>query len=110
MIKLICYGVCFSVLFGFIPSRLVRYRKRRTRILLRHKRLWAEWNVVPFRINEDWTVLTRTIFRFVSLPLADPVLGVSPSGLPAVLGFDQKNSVWPLRCQPYGLSCPQSWF
>ena len=36
-------------------------------------------------------MLTRTIFRFVFLPLADPVLGVSPAGLPAVLGFDQKN-------------------
>ena len=47
--------------------------------------------VVPFRINEDWTVLTRTIFRFVSLPHADPVLGISPAGLPAVVGFDQKN-------------------
>lgn len=56
-----------------------------------YTRLWAEWNVVPFRINEDWTVLMRTIFRFVSLPLTDPVHGVSPSGLPAVLGFDQKN-------------------
>ena len=46
---------------------------------------------MPFRINDDWTVLTRTIFRFLSLPQADPVLGVSPAGLPAVLGFDQKN-------------------
>ena len=36
-------------------------------------------------------MLTRTIFRFGFLPLADPVLGVSPAGLLAVLGFDQKN-------------------
>ena len=85
-----------------------------------YTRLWAEWDVVPntqwaprsidpsatqdrslqifklqpvvpFRINDDWTVLTRTIFRFVSLPKADPVLGVSPAGLPAVVDFDQKN-------------------
>ena len=47
--------------------------------------------VVPFRINDDWTVLTRTIFRFLSLPQADPVLGFSPAGLPAVVDFDQKN-------------------
>ena len=85
-----------------------------------YTRLWAEWDVVPntqwaprsidpsatqdrslqifklqpvvpFRINDDWTVLTRTIFRFLSLPQADPVLGVSPAGLPAVVDFDQKN-------------------
>ena len=36
--------------------------------------------VVPFRLNDDWTVLTRTIFRFISLPTADPVIGLSPSG------------------------------
>ena len=66
-----------------------------------HDRLWLEWNVTPnvqwapglvdpeadpdrtlnvlklqpvfpFRLNEDWTVLTRTIFRFVSSPSATP--------------------------------------
>ena len=47
--------------------------------------------VIPFQINEDWTVLTLTVFRFLSLPQADPVLGVSPAGLPAVVDFDQKN-------------------
>ncbi|CAK6688500.1 hypothetical protein OGCDGJMD_00438 [Cyanobium usitatum str. Tous] len=94
--------------------------KARPNPITSYTRLWAEWDVVPntqwaprsidpsasqdrslqifklqpvvpFRINDDWTVLTRTIFRFVSLPQADPVLGVSPAGLPAVLGFDQKN-------------------
>ena len=47
--------------------------------------------VIPFQINEDWTVLTLTVFRFLSLPQADPVLGFSPAGLPAVVDFDQKN-------------------
>ena len=83
-------------------------------------RLWAEWDVIPntqwaprsidpsasqdrsiqifklqpvfpFRLNDDWTVLTRTIFRFVSSPTADPVIGLSPAGLPAVMGFNQRN-------------------
>ena len=44
--------------------------------------------VIPFQINEDWTVLTLTVFRFLTLPQADPVLGVSPAGLPAVVDFD----------------------
>ena len=94
--------------------------KARPNPITSYTRLWAEWDVVPntqwaprsidpsatqdrslqifklqpvvpFRINDDWTVLTRTIFRFLSLPQADPVLGFSPAGLPAVVDFDQKN-------------------
>ena len=74
-------------------------------------RLWLEWNVtpnvqwapgsvdpdadpdrtlnvfklqpvLPIRLNEDWTVLTRTIFRFVSAPSASPELGLTPVGEP----------------------------
>ena len=87
--------------------------KARPNPITSYTRLWAEWDVVPntqwaprsidpsasqdrslqifkvqpvvpFRINDDWTVLTRTIFRFLSLPQADPVLGFSPAGLPAI--------------------------
>jgi len=83
-------------------------------------RLWLEWNVTPnvqwapgsvdpdadpdrtlnvlklqpvfpFRLNEDWTVLTRTIFRFVSAPSASPELGLTPLGEPLVLGWNQRN-------------------
>ena len=75
-------------------------------------RIWAEWDVIPntqwapgtidpsesqyrsiqifklqpvfpFQLNYDWTVLMRTIFRFVSSPMADPLIGLSPGGLPA---------------------------
>ena len=81
-------------------------------------RLWLEWNVTPhvqwapssvdpeadpdrtlnvlklqpvfpIRLNEDWTVLTRTIFRFVSAPSATPDVVFSPLGLPLVRGFNQ---------------------
>ena len=83
-------------------------------------RLWLEWNVTPnvqwapgsvdpeadpdrtlnvfklqpvfsFRLNEDWTVLTRTIFRFVSAPSASPELGLTPLREPLVLGWNQRN-------------------
>ena len=83
-------------------------------------RLWFEWNMVPstqwapktidlkarpdkslytlklqpvfpFRLNEDWTVLTRTIFRFVSAPTATPELGLTPTGEPVFLGWNQRN-------------------
>ena len=83
-------------------------------------RLWLEWNVTPnvqwapgsvdpeadpdrtlnvfklqpvfsFRLNEDWTVLTRTIFRFVSAPSASPELGLTPLREPLVLGWNQRT-------------------
>ena len=83
-------------------------------------RLWAEWDVIPntqwaprsidpsasqdrsiqifklqpvfpSRLNDDWTVLIRTIFRFVSSPTADPVIGLSPGGLPAQLWVSPKQ-------------------
>ena len=82
-------------------------------------RLWLEWNVTPnvqwapgsvdpeaepdrtlnvlklqpvfpFRLNEDWTLLTRTIFRFVTAPTASPELGLTPLGEPYLLGWNQR--------------------
>lgn len=82
-------------------------------------RLWMEWNVIPntqwaprsidldarsdksfqilkfqpvlpFRLNDNWTVLTRTIFRYVSAPSASPNLGLSEFGAPVLLGWDQR--------------------
>ena len=47
--------------------------------------------VFPFRLNNEWTVLTRTIFRFTSTPSARPDFGVTPLGAPFVVGWDQRN-------------------
>ena len=47
--------------------------------------------VFPFRLNDDWSVLTRTIFRFISLPTADPIIGLSPVGRPTILDWDQRS-------------------
>lgn len=47
--------------------------------------------VVPFRLNDDWSVLTRTIFRFISLPTADPIIGLSSVGRPTLLDWDQRS-------------------
>ena len=85
-------------------------------------RLWLEWNeipntqwaprsidpearpdkslsvvkfqpVVPFRLNDDWTLVTRTVFRYINKPDADPVFGFNPqTQAPGLLGFNQKNS------------------
>ena len=85
-----------------------------------YTRVWAEWDVVPnmqwapnsvdsdankeqtlqifkfqpvfpFQLNDDWTLLTRTIFRFISLPTAAPLLGFSPSGLPQLVDWQEHN-------------------
>ena len=47
--------------------------------------------VFPFRLNNEWSVLTRTIFRFTSTPSARPDFGVTPLGAPFVAGWDQRN-------------------
>ena len=85
-------------------------------------RLWLEWNstpniqwapssvdykarpdksvsilklqpVFPFRLNEDWTILTRTILRFVSAPSATPKFGLTPLNEPVLLGWHQRNKI-----------------
>ncbi len=85
------------------------------------KRLWFEWNtipntqwaprvidrhakpnkslqvvkfqpVIPFQLSDDWTLVTRTVMRFVNKPSADPVFGLNPiTAQPGLVGFDEKN-------------------
>ena len=110
-------GLTFAVfLFGAVDASA----RPRANPITSNDRLWLEWNVIPnvqwapgsvdpeadpdrtlnvlklqpvfsFRLNEDWTVLTRTIFRFVSAPSASPELGLTPLGEPLVLGWTQRN-------------------
>lgn len=47
--------------------------------------------VFPFRLNDDWSVLTNTVLRFISLPTADLVIGLSPEGRPTLLDWDQRS-------------------
>ena len=99
-------------------------------------RLWLEWNltpnvqwapgsvdpdanpdrtlnvlklqpVFPFRLNEDWTVLTRTIFRFVLAPSASPELGLTPLGEPLGSWLEPAQPPWFVGCQPDGFLCAQ---
>ena len=110
-------GLSFAVFFfGAVDASA----RPRANPITSNDRLWLEWNVTPnvqwapgsvdpeadpdrtlnvlklqpvfsFRLNEDWTVLTRTIFRFVSAPSASPELGLTPLGEPRVLGWTQRN-------------------
>ena len=64
--------------------------------------------VFPFRLNADWIVLIRTIFRFVSSPTADPVIGLSPGRLPAQLWVSSKQQGRSFRHKPHCCSRSQS--
>ena len=40
--------------------------------------------VIPFKLNDDWSILTYTVLRFVSVPWANPVPTLSPQGVPSI--------------------------
>jgi len=108
-------GLTFAV---FLSGAGVASARPRVNPITFFDRLWFEWNVTPnvqwapglidpeaepdrtlhvfklqpvfpIRLNEDWTLLTRTIFRFVSAPTASPEVGLTPLGEPALMGWDQ---------------------
>ena len=110
-------GLAFSV---FLFGAGVASARPRINPITSFDRLWFEWNVTPnvqwapglidseaepdrtlhvfklqpvfpIRLNEDWTLLTRTIFRFVSAPTASPEVGLTPLGEPALMGWDQAH-------------------
>ena len=107
------------LLGGFVASCLLaKTAAAQSNPITSTTRLWLEWNVspnvqwapgpvdskaepdrtlnvfklqpvAPFRLNDEWTLLTRTIFRFVSAPTASPEVGLTPLGELALLGWDQ---------------------
>lgn len=49
--------------------------------------------VYPFKLSEDWTLVTRTIVPFLGVPFADPEIGVTSTGDPYLKRWDQENRV-----------------
>ena len=48
--------------------------------------------VIPFKLSDDLTLVTRTVMRFINKPSADPLLGFNPvTQQPGVIGFDERN-------------------
>ena len=111
------FGLVFAV---FVFGASEAFARPRVNPITSSDRLWLEWNVTPnvqwapgsvdpeaeadrtlnvlkfkpvfpIRLNEDWTVLTRTIFRFVSAPSATPEVGLTPLGEPIIFGWNQRN-------------------
>ena len=120
MYSVVMNKIIFAFFAALLFDSFEVFARPRVNPITSYSRLWLEWNVtpnvkwaprsvdpeadpdrtlsvlklqpvVPFQLNEDWTVLTRTIFRFVSSPSASPEVGLSPFGVPTVLGFNQRN-------------------
>ena len=49
--------------------------------------------VYPFKLSDDWTLVTRTIVPFLGIPFADPEIGVTSTGDPYLKRWDQENRV-----------------
>lgn len=49
--------------------------------------------VFPFKLSDDWTVVTRTIVPFLGVPWADPKIGVTEAGDPFLKRWDQEQRV-----------------
>ena len=48
--------------------------------------------VIPFKLNDDWSILTYTVLRFVSVPWAEPELSLSAEGLPSLEWKESRES------------------
>ena len=109
----------FSALAILLFSANDAFSKPRLNPITSFDRLWFEWNLIPntqwsprlidsearpdrrlqifkiqpvisYQLNENFTFLTRSIFRFTSSPTATPVLGLSQYDLPNISHWDQK--------------------
>ena len=49
--------------------------------------------VFPFKLSDDWTVVTRTIVPFLGVPWADAKIGVTEAGDPYLKRWDQEQRV-----------------
>ena len=48
--------------------------------------------VIPFKLNDDWSLLTYTVFRFVSVPWAEPQPSLTAEGIPYLDWKDSRKS------------------
>ena len=60
----------------------------------RHNRNYFSFKVKPFvpiKLNDYWTILNYTVFNFSSLPWGDPVVSLSPAGVPVLSGWRETS-------------------
>ena len=47
--------------------------------------------VFPFKLSDDWTLVTRTIVPFIGVPFADPKFDLTPAGEPYVVRWNEEQ-------------------
>ena len=62
--------------------------------------------VFPFKLSDDWTLVTRTIVPFVGVPFAEPKLDVTPAGEPYVVRWNEEQRIGLGDINPTGFFVP----
>ena len=62
--------------------------------------------VFPFKLNEDWTLVTRTIIPFLSIPFADPQFGLTQAGESYVVRWNENRILGLVILTPRDFLCP----
>ena len=62
--------------------------------------------VFPFKLSEEWTLVTRTIVPFLSVPFADPEFGLNQGGESYVVRWNEESNVGVGDINPTGFFEP----
>ena len=62
--------------------------------------------VFPFKLSEEWTLVTRTIVPFLSVPFADPEFGLNQGGESSVVRWNEESNVGVGDINPTGFFVP----
>ena len=62
--------------------------------------------VFPFKLSEEWTLVTRTIVPFLSVPFADPEFGLNQGGESYVVRWNEESNVGVGDINPTGFFVP----
>ena len=62
--------------------------------------------VFPFKLSEEWTLVTRTIVPFLSVPFADPDFGLNQGGESYVVRWNEESNVGVGDINPTGFFVP----
>ena len=62
--------------------------------------------VFPFKLSDDWTLVTRTIVPFINAPFANPKFDLTSAGEPYLDGWSEKYTVGVGDVNPTGFFVP----
>lgn len=62
--------------------------------------------VFPFKLSDDWTLVTRTIIPFLGIPFAEPKVDLTPAGEPYVVRWNEEQRIGLGDINPSGFFVP----